>query len=406
MENTPTRRTLLKASLAGVTGAAAAAGLGATPVASASTSGGHRAESSRRAEWTRRIDEIIAPITTPRGLGVTVAVHKRDRAVFVKGYGLRDRGLPETFTGEDFFEVEQLDDLLHLNRGKRATTFDTNYNLGSISKGFTAAAVLLLQERGKLTVDDRLGTYLPAYTRGSDVTLLQLMHQVSGIPDFNNFPLSDQAYADFVASGEKDFSSVLTTLDSLPLAFPPGSQYAYSNSNFLLLGLVVEKVARTDLGRFLQRHVFGPLRMRDTRHGYPAKGSTDVALGYQALADDVARAYQWNMPWLTGAGSLSGTARDLGRWQWALQRPGLLSRSSLRTMFTPLLDEYGCGWVVTTHDDRPYHWHNGGMGGFRTMNAIFPDQEISVTLLSNDDTATPAVERSAPQVFDAVREIW
>ena len=361
--------------------------------------------SPRPPGWTRKIDKIIAPITTERRLGVMVRVRAGGRTVFAKGYGRRDRGLPERFTGRDFFEVEQLDDLLDLPRGRHRPTADTIFNVGSISKGFTSGAVLLLHERGKLSVHDRLGTFLPDYTTGADITLLQLMHQQSGIPDYNGFPRFQAAYDAFLASGETDLSPVIAKLETLPLQFPPGSEYAYSNSNYLLLGQVVERVAGTGLGRFLSRNVFRPLGMRDTRHGYPAQGSTDVALGYRAKPARVARAYQWNLPWMSGAGSLTSTARDLGRWQDALWRPGLFRRSSLRTMFTGQLGSYGCGWVVTTHGDDPYLWHNGGMGGFRSMHALFPDQQISVTLLSNDETATPALEQSAPLVFDVVRDV-
>ncbi|TDD11899.1 class A beta-lactamase-related serine hydrolase [Nonomuraea deserti] len=397
MESTATRRTLLKAALAGVGGAVVSAGV--IPDARAAASG------RLRPDWHRRIDEIVAAIG-PDGTGITVAVSKEGRTVFAKGYGLRDRGLPERFTGEDYFQVEQLDEVLDLPRGRRRSTFDTVYNLGSISKGFTAAAVLLLHERGRLSVHDRLGTFLPDYRRAADVTLLQLMHQVTGIPDYNDFPLFQSAYDAFVASGESDHSAVVAKLESLPLQFPPGSKYAYSNSNFLLLALVVQKVAGMPLGRFLQRHFFDPLRMRDTTQGYPARGSRDVALGYYAETDGVHRAYQWSLPWMTGAGGLTGSARDLAVWDAALSRPGLFRRETLRMMFTPELGGYACGWVIQTHDGKPYIWHNGGMGGFRTMHALFPDQDISVILLSNDQTTYPAIDRSAPKVFDAVREIW
>jgi len=399
MASTPTRRTLLKASLAGA--AAAAGGLGIASGAGATTT-----EPSRRQDvWGPRIDEIVAAIG-PAGSGITVAVHKLGRTVFAKGYGLRDRGLPERFIGEDFFKVEQLDDRLHLPRGRRGTGFDTIYNLGSISKGFTSAAVLRLHDQGKLSVHDRLGKYLPGYPRAADITLLQLMQQVTGIPDYNNFPLFQPAYDVFVASGERDYSQVLAKLQSLPLTFPPGTKYAYSNSNYLLLGLVVQKVARTSLGSFLQRQFFGPLHMHDTTQGYPRRGSRDVALGYSPGGTRADRAYQWNLSWMLGAGGLLGTARDLARWDTALLRPGLFRPSTRRLMFTPNLNSYACGWVIQTHQDKPYIWHNGGMGGFRTMHALFPDQDISVILLTNDETTSPAVERSAPKVFDAVREIW
>lgn len=387
MASTPSRRTLLTASLAGV----AAASLTAPAEATAGSARG----------TIQRIDEIVAAIQPP-GVGITVAVSKHGRTVFTKGYGLRDRGKPDVFTGEDFFEVEQLDDRLHLSRGRRLATGGTIYNLGSISKGFTSAAVLRLHERGRLSVHDPLGKYLPEFPRGAEITLLQLLQQVSGIVDYNQFPLFEPAYDAFVASGEWDHSEVVAKLQTLPLQFPPGSQYAYSNTNYLLLGLVVQKVTRMTLGEYLAQSFFRPLRMRDTRQGYPALGSRDVALGYYAEADGVRRAYQWNLPWMLGAGGITGTAEDLARWDAALLRPGLFRAETLQLMFTANLGSYACGWVAQTYQGKPFIWHNGTVGGFHAMHALFPDDAIAVVLLGNDQTTQAQLDPSALAVFDAV----
>ncbi|NUR86858.1 MAG: beta-lactamase family protein [Nonomuraea sp.] len=386
MTSALTRRTLLTASLAGI----AAAGLTSPARASAR-------------EANQRIDEIVAAIRPP-GIGVTVAVSRHGRTIFTKGYGLRDRGKPDVFTGQDFYQVQQLDQRLHLTRGSLPATAGTIYNLGSISKGFTAAAILRLHERGELSVNDPLGTFLPGYPRAAAITLLQLMQQVTGIVDYNQAPLFAPAYAAFVASGERDRSEVLAKLESLPLQFEPGTQWAYSNTNYLLLGLVVEEVTGMALGEYLERSFFRPLRLRDTRQGYPALGERDVALGYYAEADGVKRAYQWNLPWLLGAGGMTGTAPDLARWDAALLRPGLLRAETLELMFTPNLGGYACGWAVQTYDGRPFIWHNGGVGGFHTMHALFPDDGIAVVLLGNDQTTQPQLENSAKAVYDAIGE--
>lgn len=387
MASTPSRRTLLTASLAGVAAASLTSPAEAAPGSARGTS--------------RRIDEIVAAIRPP-GVGITVAVSKHGRTILTKGYGLRDRGKPDVFTGEDFFEVEQLDDRLHLSRGRRLATSDTIYNLGSISKGFTSAAVLRLHERGRLSVHDPLGKYLPEFPRGAAITLLQLLQQVSGIIDYNQFPLFQPAYDAFVASGERDHSEVVAKLQTLPLQFPPGSQYAYSNTNYLLLGLVVQKVTRMTLGEYLARSFFRPLGMHDTRQGYPALGSRDVALGYYAEADGVRRAYQWNLPWMLGAGGITGTAGDLARWDAALLRPGLFRAETLQLMFTPNLGSYACGWVVQTYEGKPLIWHNGTVGGFHAMHALFPDDGIAVVLLGNDQTTQAQLDPSATAVFDAI----
>lgn len=397
MESGLTRRALLRTSLAGTAGTLlAGSGLGGSGSANAATL-------DRRSPTpvTHRIDAIIADIN-PLDFGISVAVYKRHRRLFAKGYGWRDRGLPESFTGTDYFGVEQLDHRLDLSRAQVRPNIDTIYDMGSVSKQFTAGCILLLHQRRRLDVHDPLTAYFPASDRWNGITLLDLLHHESGIPDYNYFPQFSEPYAKFMDSGQSDYSPIVTKLESLPLLFPPGSKYKYSNSNYLLLGLIVAKVSGASYARFLDRHILGRFGMCDTKQGYPRRGSTDVALGYLPDDSTVYRAYQWNLPWLQGAGGLTSTARDIGRWDWAVQHPGLFRRDTLRLMFTPRLGSYACGWVVTTHKEEPYVWHNGSVGGYHTMNALFPDHHVAVVLLSNNEKLQPKLEEAAPRVFDAV----
>ena len=394
MTTIPSRRQLLKTSLAIATGATAR---------SIMPDSAHGRVPVKHGRCATRIDEIIGSIN-PLEFGISVAVYERARLIFAKGYGWRDRGRPDNFTGVDFFKVDQLDERLRLPRGEFRPDVDTIYNLGSVSKQFTAGAILLLNQWGRLSLSDRVTTYFPQYAAAADVSLLDLLHHESGIPDYNAFPEFDDAYAQFRASKESDYEPIVAKLATLPLQFGPGTQFRYSNSNYLLLALIIEQVAHTSYAEFLGRHIFGPLRMRNTKQGYPRAGRTNVALGYVADGDAPYRAYEWNLPWMQGAGGLTSTARDVGRWDWAVQHGGLFTRESRDVMFTPALGDYACGWVVTTHNGHRYRWHNGTVGGFHTMNAIFPDQGLAVILLSNNQALSPQLEYAAPQVFDAVNE--
>lgn len=348
-----------------------------------------------------RIDRIVEGIN-PLGFGITVAVFREEHMIFGKGYGLRDRGLPDVYTGTDFFGVEPLDRRLGLPRGQFPSGVDTIYELGSVSKQFTAAAVLLLQEQGALKTGDLVARYVSELTVPAGITLDHLLHHESGIADYNSFPRFADAYKEFRASGDRDFAAVLAELASIPPAFAPGAEYMYSNSDYLLLGIVVSRVSGLPLGEFLDRHIFQPLGMLHTRQDYPRQGSTDVALGYVADGQEVRRDYQWDLAWTAGAGGLTSTVVDLGRWDRALQQPGLFGPRLLGQMFTPAREGYACGWVVGSYRGERYVWHNGGVGGFHTMNALFPDRETAVILLSNNVDFMPQLENAAPAIFDVV----
>jgi CubicO group peptidase (beta-lactamase class C family) len=341
------------------------------------------------------------------GWGVELAVYKNGVPLYVHGYGLRDRGLPDTFAFPNIWNIPQPEALFNLPRGPFAPDANTEFDLASVSKEFTAGAILLLQQDGKLSVNDSLATYFPSFPNGSAITLQDLLQHRSGLVDYNNFgdtPDFTSAYNAFIASGQTDYQPIVDELATFPLLFAPGSQYSYSNTNYLLLGMIVAKVSGQPLGAFLQQRIFGPLGMTQTQQGYPAPPVTDLALGYLTNAGAPFRAWQWNLAWLAGPGGLTSTVGDIEKWDRAVRAPGIFTQTSLTQMFAPSpfpqpYGTYAYGWLISTLDGHPYVWHDGEVGGFQTMNATFPNDGIDIILLTNDGLNGLAPYSVIPQLF-------
>ena len=324
--------------------------------------------------------------------GVELAIFKNGRPVYERGYGLRDRGLPDSFGGYDFWNATPPDKLFNLTRGAFAPDASTLFDLASVSKEFTAGAVLLLAQDGKLSLLDPLAKYFPAFPNGASITLLDLLHHTSGLVDYNSFgqyPDFSAAYAQFVAGGQTDYQPVVDRLASFPLQFAPGTQYAYSNSNYLLLGLIVAQVSGEPLGTFLAQRIFGPAHMTHTHQGFPPPPVGDIALGYADYGAGPQRTYQPNLQWLAGPGGLVSTVGDLENWDLAVRTPGIFTPASLRQMFTPnafplSYGTYADGWFVSTLDGHRFIWHDGDVTGYQTVNATFPDDGLDIVILTND----------------------
>lgn len=343
------------------------------------------------------------------GWGVELAIYRHGVPVYVHGFGFRDRGLPDSFFGQNIWGIPQPDQVLGLHRAAAAPDANTVFDLASVSKEFTAGAILLLQQDGKLSVNDPLSKYFPKLPDASSITLLDLLHHSSGFVDYNNFlspPDFSPAYQSFMNSGQTNYLPIVDELGTFPLLLAPGTQYSYSNTNYLLLGMIVAQISGEPLGQFLQQRVFTPLGMTRTHQGYPPFGTSDVALGYADRGTGPQRIYQWNLQWLAGPGGLTSTVTDLERWDEAVQSPGIFNQSTLAQMFTPgqfpqSYGTYADGWVISSLSGHRYVWHDGAVGGFQTMNATFPDDGIDIIVLTNDGSGEDPYY-AIPALFSAL----
>ncbi len=265
----------------------------------------------------------------------------------------------------------------------------TNYRLASVSKQFTAAAILLLAEDGKLTLDDRLRRWLPSLPVAADaITLRQLLTHTSGLVDYEDV-MADVSTAQL---GDADVLRLLQLQDRT--YFTPGSQYRYSNSAYALLALIVERACAMPYQDFLRERIFLPLGMHDTL-AY-VRGGPEVphrAFGYSDIDGHWVRTDQSTTSAVLGDGGIYSSIEDLAKWDAALYDDRLLSDTSRAAAFTaqvqvvgePYQAGYGYGWRITGDS----LWHSGETTGFRNVILRYPQQHLTVILLSNRDDPEP-----------------
>jgi CubicO group peptidase (beta-lactamase class C family) len=256
---------------------------------------------------------------------------------------------------------------------------DTKFRIGSLTKQFTAALVLLLQQDGKLRIEDPVRKYLPDAPKSWDkITLTELLGHNSGIPEIQ----SDPGFRSWAMSPHTHAEEFALFKDR-PLNFEPGSKNEYSNSNYLVLGAVIEKVTGEDYGTRLRNRIFKPLGMNDSGVDKDGLVLPKRAKGYMNNNGRLVPAPSESMsvPW--SAGSIYSTANDLLRWERGLFGGKVLSAASLKTMTTPGKVSHGFGVGVTTEDGMKLVEHNGAIEGFVAHLAYVPEPRIAVIVLSN-----------------------
>ncbi|MBD8547831.1 serine hydrolase domain-containing protein [Sphingomonas sp. CFBP 8760] len=257
------------------------------------------------------------------------------------------------------------------------------YQIASISKQFTAAAILLLEDEGKLKLDDVVARYVPGVTGGDRITIRQLLDHTSGLQDYWPQDYSFHAMATPVTP-----QAIVDRWGKKPLDFAPGTQWQYSNTGYVVAGLIVEKVAGVPLLDFLQKRIFAPLGIRAIDQdkavgpGFP-QGYKRFALGPVRVETPAAPG------WLYAAGELSMSAADLARWDIARLNRTLLPADDWATQETPTTltgggtTSYGLGVAVTQHDGRRIVEHSGEAVGFLSENIVYPDDRAAIVVLTN-----------------------
>jgi CubicO group peptidase (beta-lactamase class C family) len=284
-----------------------------------------------------------------------VLVAKEGKILFRRGYGLANAE----------HDVEN--------------TPETKFRLGSITKQFTAMAVMILSEQGKIRLDDPVGKYLTDAPKAWEgVTIHHLLSHTGGVPSYTSDPgyLAMMTYPVTVRS-------MIGRFRDKPLEFKPGQKFAYSNSGYFLLGAVIEKVTGKSYETFLKEAIFDPLGMKDTGYDWPKTLLKNRASGYTLTANGLENAAYLDMGQPYAAGSLYSTVDDLARWDGALTEGKLISRESYARMFTPVKSDYAYGWGVTTRGGRKEISHGGGINGFVTQILRYPEKKVCVVVLCN-----------------------
>jgi D-alanyl-D-alanine carboxypeptidase len=261
-------------------------------------------------------------------------------------------------------------------------TAQTRFEIASVSKQFTAAAILQLADGGKLNVTDPVGKYYreapPAW---KNITIHHLLTHSSGLPNnsLDNFPKG--ICTPYTAE------ELIKTFRDRPLAFEPGSSWAYTNTEYYLLAFVIQRVSGESYGDYLTRHISEPLKMTHSGFASTLAVVPQLAQGYTYEVSTLRHRDYFDRSLEIGAGGIYTNAEDLLRWNKALDSPGLLSAHALDLMFTAHPPgNYGYGWFVETSPRRKIY-HEGGDPGFAAFEARYPDQHVIVIVLANEDDA-------------------
>jgi CubicO group peptidase (beta-lactamase class C family) len=316
------------------------------------------------------VDDLVGRFIRPDGPGAAVLVLRDGRTLLARGYGLAD--------------VEK----------RVPVTPDSVFGLASLSKAFTAMAVMILHDRGRLDFDDDVRKHLPRlpeWDRQRPIRLADLLHHTSGLPDY-----FDLVFVQARNPHSATNADVLDVLTREPrLRFATGSRHQYCNSNYALLALVVEQVSGQKFSAFLHDEIFQPLGMRHTLvFDDPELAVKDQARGYRRRRPGAAEVDP-ALNLIVGDNNVLSTVRDLAAWDDALHNGRLVKPETLRLAFTPgRLDSgrahpYGFGWVIERREGRPYIWHNGSWAGYRTFLGRWPEDKLTVVVLSNNDGLSP-----------------
>jgi len=308
-------------------------------------------------ERAAKADSILQVYANKNMFTGSVLIAKSGKVLLSKGYGMANYSdnIPNTPT--------------------------TKFKLASVSKQFTAMCIMMLQEKGKLKVEDKLSKFISDYPKGDSITVHHLLTHTSGIPDFTSLPVFDS-----IMTRPLTLDQEIAYFKKLPLDFSPGAKHQYSNSGYLLLTYIIEKTSGKKYGEFVQENIFAPLGMKNSGLYNNREILKNVALGYGERDGVFLNAEYIDMSIPSGAGALYSTVEDMYLWDRAWYSEKLVKKSTLDKMVVPFKDNYAYGWMVDEFKGHKWIFHTGGIQGFTTVMNRFPDDEMCIVVLKNVDS--------------------
>lgn len=312
--------------------------------------------------------------------GAAVMVIADGRVLFIQAYGDRDI--------------------------RRVLPIKTNtlFEIGSITKQFTAASILQLRDQGRLKLDDSLSVYLPDAPHAKEVTLRNLLTHTSGLHDYFDMPDAD---FDNLAAHPIAYRDLIARVAPMQLDFAPGSQWSYSNTGYLLLGRVIEVVSGEGYKEYLQRHILRPLHMKHTFTTADEHSLSNMAIGYRYRQGKIEVAPFLDPNWGASAGFLISDLSDLSRWDTALRDGTVVSAASYNEMSTAFMTtkngsaNYGFGLFVDTMYGQPRIGHTGGAQGFTTADEYYPEQKLRIIAFTNSGDKSPEAGETITNILFA-----
>jgi CubicO group peptidase (beta-lactamase class C family) len=307
------------------------------------------------------LDNYLTEAAKNNKFSGNVLIAKGDKILFQKSYGLAD--------------VEQ----------SQPNALNTKFVIASITKQFTCVGILLLEQQGKLSTEDKLSKYYPDFPRGDEITLHMLMCNRSGIWSF----AFDKG---FYKKGALTESTVIEKAKKKELLYKPGTSYNYSNTNYLLLACIIEKVTNLSFEEFLKRNILLPLDMNSTGVYDRSQNVEGVCKSYEPKGAKLKCASYMNIELSKGAGNMYSSVGDLLKWNNSLMNGTILSKESKRRMLTAYtngeekeeFENYGYGIVIDTLYNHPRFGHDGWMEGYKANNMVFPNDSLCIIMLSNN----------------------
>ena len=314
----------------------------------------------------KKIDDLVSSQYKPDEPGASVLIAKEGKIIYSKGFGRANLELNIPVNSESVFEI------------------------GSITKQFTAVSVLMLTEQGKLSLDDEITKYIKDYpTHGHKITIHHLLTHTSGIKSYTNVP-------ELMKLGRNDYepSEVIDLFKDYPPDFDPGEKFLYNNSGYFILGYIIEKASGIPYSEFIEKNIFKVLGMKNSYYGSMSKVIKGRASGYQKR-DEFVNAEYLSLKLPYAAGSIMSTVNDLYIWNRALKDNKLIKKESLEKAYTDYklndgkLINYGYGWMFGNIKGSKLIQHGGGIYGYTTMGIWLPDEDVFVAMFTNRDDIGP-----------------
>lgn len=316
----------------------------------------------------KQFDNILNEQNFENSPGFAVLVAKNERVIYHKAFGYANLELDVKLKPENIFRI------------------------GSITKQFTAAAILKLEDEGKLSVQDDIKKFIPDYpTHGHIITIEHLLTHTSGIKSYTGMSIWDTEMR------KKDFTpeALIDFFKKEPMDFAPGEKFLYNNSGYILLGYIIEKVSGKSYEEYIQETFFTPLGMKNSSYGNPSKVIKNRAAGYQKKNGEFENADYLSMTQPYAAGSLLSTVDDLFTWYTAVMNDKVISRENrLKAHSSYILNNgkptgYGYGWSLGNIQASPMIEHGGGINGYLTASLWLPDEKVFVAVFSNCNAMPP-----------------
>ncbi|MEO6302313.1 MAG: serine hydrolase [Bacteroidia bacterium] len=303
-----------------------------------------------------RIDSVFQLYTSKNMFSGSVLIAKKGKVLLSKGYGMANYS----------YEVPNAS--------------STKFKLASMSKQFTAMAIMILQEKGKINLDDKLTKYISNYPNGDKITIHHLLTHTSGIPSYNEL---NRSFLDSIFGIPHTLEQIIAITKNKALEFEPGSKFKYCNSGYILLTYIIEKSSGKKYGDYIKETIFDPLGMKNSGLHNNKEILKNMADGYIEVNNKLEHCKYMDMSFASGAGGLYSTVEDLFLWERSFYTEKLVKKATLEKVVTPFKDVYAYGWMVDKYLDHKWIYHAGYVFGFSGIISRFPDDELCIIILRN-----------------------